>query len=271
MKKRILIAMIMSFVLISVAVFCAWAQDATMVGVKAGDNFTYRFYVLWSSTGTGQVVPEELSDWNRTISIHLAVTDVVPTIAYIETTRTMSDGTNSSSQGFIDVNSGRGVDAQLFIIGANLAAGDKAYPESTAEAVAAGAAAASFTIDETLTRSYLGTSRTVNRCSERTTNVTSGDSGSTDAYYDKETGILLEMNTENFLADTKETLSLHWKIIQFNSAAASPDETDGTDSTSWLPSWFVPVVIVVPIAVVAVLAVAIFFRRRNKRRTQTPR
>ena len=274
MKKRVFASMIMVFALTSVAVLGAWAQAPSMVGVKVGDNSTYSFYVLWSSTNSSLVVPQEISDWNKTISTSLNVTDVGSTMVYVDITETMNDGTNTSSQGFVSVNSGLGVGAQLFVIGANLTAGEKAYPGSTADAVEAGAAAESFTIDETVSRTYLGASKTVNHYSERVTNATTGNYVDRNAYYDKETGILLEMTLEHFYADTDETLSQHWKIVQFNSAVAPSDETDETDATdasSSLPTWFVPAVIVTLIVVVAVFAVVVVLRRRSKGRAQIPR
>jgi len=252
--------------LTSVAVFGAWAQEASIVGVKEGDNFTYSFYVLWSSTNPSQGVPQEFSDWNNTISIHINVTDVGPTMAYLDITKTMRDGTHASSPDFISVSSGRGVDAQLLVIAANLTAGDKAYPESTATEVEADVAAESFTIGETTTRTYLGTSKTVNHYSARVTNSTNGNYVDRDAYYDKETGILLEMTIGHYYADLDETDSEHWKITQFNSAVAPSDGTDGTDSLSW----FIPVVIVVVIIIVTVLLVVVMLRRRGKNQAETP-
>jgi hypothetical protein len=266
MKKTIFIVILMVFALSSVAIQGAAAQ--AFLGVKPGDNFTYSFEVLWTSADPNEVVPQEFSDMNRTISINVNVTDVATATAYVVVTNTMRDGSKVSAPGYIQVLSGRGPEAQLLIIQANLTAGDKAYPESTAAEVEAKVAAESFTIGETTTRTYLSTSRTVNHYSERVTNTTTGNYVNRDAYYDKETGILLEMTIEHFYADLEQTDSEHWKIIQFNSATSPPtdgtdDGTDGTDSTESFP-WLLPAAIVV-VVIVAVLATVILLRRRKAR------
>ena len=136
MKNKVFIAMLLVCALTSAAVYGAWAQAESVLGVKAGDNFTYSFEVFWSSTDPNKVVPQEFSDMNQTLSIHFNVTDVGSTIAYVNITKLTRDGTQAVEQGFIEVSAGRGTDnAQLIIIGANLTAGDKAYPQSDPAAV----------------------------------------------------------------------------------------------------------------------------------------
>jgi hypothetical protein len=185
------------------------------------------------------------------------------------------DGTQVVEPGFIEVSAGRGtIDAQLFIIGANLTAGDKAYPLSDSAAVEAGAGAANFTITETVTRTYLGTSKTVDHYAETIANATTGDYVTRNAYYDKETGVLLEMTIAHYFADVGQIDSEHWKIAQFNSAVlpsdGANDGTDGTNSNGSLSWWLVPVAIVVVTVVVVVLAAMIVLRRRRKAEVQEP-
>ena len=63
MKGKIFVASLLVCILSSVLVFGVIAQVG-FVGVKAGDNFTYSFEVLWSSTNPSVVVPSEFSDMN---------------------------------------------------------------------------------------------------------------------------------------------------------------------------------------------------------------
>jgi hypothetical protein len=275
MKNKVFLPIFLVCALTSVAVYGAWAQG--VLGVKAGDNFTYSFEVFWRSTNPSMTVPQEFSQLNRTISIHVNVTDVglEAAVAYVNVTKTMRDGSQTSAFGLIGLASGNGVEAQLLIIGANLTAGDKAYPLSDPDAVKAGAAAASFTITETVTKTYLGTSKTVNHYFERINNATTGNYVDRNAYYDRETGILLEMTIEHYYADMDEIDSEHWKITQFNAVSTTPsdgtnDGTDGTNSTGSFPSWLVPVVIVVVVVVVAALAAMVMLRRRRKAEVQAP-
>src|SRR3990170_2293642 len=80
MKNKVFIAMLLVCALTSAAVYGALAQGESLLGVKAGDNFTYSFEVYWSSTNPSKIVPQEFSNMNQTLSIHFNVTDVGSTI-----------------------------------------------------------------------------------------------------------------------------------------------------------------------------------------------
>jgi hypothetical protein len=266
MKGKIFVAVLLVCALYSVVVFGVFAQVGSL-GVKAGDNFTYSFEAFWSSTNPSKVVPSEFSDMNKTRSIHVNVTDVGATIAYVDISKRMIDGTQVNTPGFVAVTTGHGVEAQLFIIEANLTAGDKAYPLSEGPP----AAAESFTITETITLTYLGTPREVNHYHESKTDA--NGTVTRDAYYDRATGILLEMTLSHSLAvNMDEADSEHWKITQFNSAEATPSDGtgDGTGSTGVLPDWVLYAVIVVVIVVVAILVAVVVLRRRKKPEVQAP-
>jgi hypothetical protein len=275
MKKIIVVTILLVCAMSSAAVYSAWAQFS-MIGVKAGDNFTYSFSVFWSSTNPDVVVPAELSNLNQTISIHVNITDVGPTMAYVTTTSYSRDGTKTNDTGYVEVVAGRGTqNAQLLLIAANLTAGDKVYPSSDPAAVAVGAAAEPFTITETIDKTYLGIPMTVNHYFERVTNSTTGDYVNRDAYYDKATGIMLEMTFEHYYASAEEVDRENWKITQLNNAGTAPSDggnnngTNGTSNTG-LTDWLTIAVIAAVVVVVAALAVVIMMRRRKKPQTQTP-
>lgn len=282
MKNRILVGVVLVCVLAGATFYNVFAQSETLVGVKDGDNFTYTFVVNWSSTDPNVVVPQEFSDMNQTLLIHFNVTNVGSTIVYLDINKTMRGGSVSSSQGYIEVVSGRGVDALLFIIAANLTAGQKAYPQSDPTAVKAGVAAESFTIAETVTRTYMKVAKTVNHYTETVTNQTTGDYVKRNAYYEQTTGVLMEMLIEHYWASLGETDSEHWTITQFNSEGASipSGNNDGTNDNGTntngtgdgLPSWLVPVlVVVVVVLVVALVATMVIMRRKKPQVTaETP-
>ncbi len=281
MKNRVLVGVLLTCILAGATVYSVLAQSETILGVKAGDNFTYTFVVNWSSTDPNVVVPQEFSDMNQTLLIHFNVTNVGPTIAYLDINRTMRGGSTSSSQGYIEVISGRGVDALLFIIAANLTAGQQAYPQSNPNETARGVSAQSFTITETVPKTYMGVAKTVNHYTETVTNQTTGDFVKRDAYYEQSTGVLMEMRIEHYWASLGETDSEHWTITQFNSEGAYiPTGNDGTNNNGTdtnntgggLPSWLVPVLVVVVVVLVVALVAAIVFMRRKKPQatTETP-
>jgi hypothetical protein len=269
MRNRLFVGALLACVLAGAFVYTALAQSEVLLGLKDGDNFTYSFIVNWSSTDPNEVVPQEYSNMNQTLSIHFNVTSAAATIVNLNITNLNRDGTNSTEMGYSSISTGRYSGAPLFIIGANLTEGDQVYPDSDPVAVAAGAAALSFTINETVPKSYLGTARQVNHYTNREDNVTSGDYVTRSAYYDQTTGLLMEMTIEHYWASLGETDSEHWRITQFNSATAPADnnQNDGT-SNEGLPSWLVPAVIVVVVVVVVVLVVALVVTMRKKPKVQ---
>ena len=267
MKNTVFIAILMACALTSLIVYGALAQDEWVLGVKAGDNFTYSFEAFWSSTDPNPLLPPDFS--NQTLSIHFNVTDATYYAANVNITTLKRDGTHVVEPGVINVVTGRGVNALLFIIQANLTAGEKAYPESDPALVALGLSAESFTINDTTTLSYLGVSREVNHYHGSKT-----DSDGTvirDAYFDKTTGILLELTISySFVVTPGETYSGHWKITQFNSEVGPSDGTDGTNSTGSLPDWIFYAVIVVVAAIIVALLAVIMLRGRKKPDFQEP-
>jgi hypothetical protein len=271
MKNKLFIAILMVCSLASVAVYGAWAQAESTLGVKAGDNFTYSFEAFWSSTDPNQIVPQEFSNLNQTLSIHFNVTDASETIAYLNVTTFKRDGTQVVVPSLISVSSGRGEQTAFpFIIGANLTSGDQVYPQSDPKAVEAKAAAAPFTINDTLSKTYLGTARPVNQYTESSGNATSGDQEQKDLYYDQATGVLLEMTLRYTSTTSGESDSEHWKITQFNSAVGPSDGTDGTNPTGSLPDWILYAIIVVVVVIIVVLVTMLVLRGRKKPDVQEP-
>jgi hypothetical protein len=274
MRNRVLVGALLACILAGAFIFTAFAQSETMLGVEDGDNFTYSFVVNWSSTNPNVVVPQEFSDMNQTLSIHFNVTSAAGAMANLEITTILRSGTNSTEMGYSSVSTGRYSGAPLFLIGANLTSGDQVYPQSDPAAVAAGASAQPFTINETVTRTYLGTAKTVNHYSSRETNATTGDNVNRDAYYEKSTGVLMEMVIEHYWASLGETDSEHWKITQFNSATAPATDNDnggnanGNDNTIAGLPWWLLVTVVAVVVVVAVLLVALVMAMRKKPQTQ---
>ena len=271
MKDRLLVGLLLVCILASAAVYGVYAQTTPVLGIKEGDKFTYMFTVNWNSADANDVVPQEFSDMNKTLSIGFNVTSAVGYMANLDITTTLRDGTHTTESGYIEVARGGSVGASLFVIGANLTAGDQVYPQSDPAAVKVGQAAAPFKITETLNKTYLGTSRTVNHYVERVTNTTTGDYVDRSAYYDQATGVLMEMKIEHYWATLGETDSEHWDIVQFNSAQAPSDGTNdggngnGSDSNDPLQSWIVPLAIVaVVVVVVATLATMLVLRKRRK-------
>ena len=269
MKNRDLVGLLLACVLAGATIYGVFAQTA--IGVKEGDNFTYNFTVNWSSTDANVVVPQMYSNMNQTLSIHFNVTSGAGYMASLNITTTMRDGTVTSDPGYVEVSRGGYVGAALFLIGANITAGEQVYPQSDPAAVKAGHAAAPFTITETVAKTYLGSLKTVNHYTETVTNQTTGDYVRRDAYYEQSTGVLMEMTIEHYWASLGETDSEHWKITQFNSAVAptTGDGNEGGSNTSGgLPSWLVLSVVVVVVIVVALLITALMLSRRKKPQVQ---
>jgi hypothetical protein len=135
------------------------APDYTKVGVKVGQTAIYR------SSFTGQ-------PWNKT---KILVYGIIGTVVYLNQTNYMPDGVTIGSQGqtIVDVLAGSFL-GYAFLIAANLTTGDALY------------SGAPETINETTQMVVAGALRTINHGSYY--------GGLFDAYWDKATGLMTQLN-----------------------------------------------------------------------------
>lgn len=199
MNSRIVFFTLIATFLFLALVVAASAQTRT-VGVFVGNNFSYNATVFWRSNDTSATPPSDLVEANNTQWLNFTVTDISGTNITAQITGLYKNGTEATPiDGWKDVNTGSG-NLTMFFISANLASGDLVYTSSTA------------TINETVSRTYSGVERETNHLNmiipdgTQTTGV--------DIYWDKSTGVLVEMlqettnQTGTYTTTTSEDLQI---------------------------------------------------------------
>ncbi|MGB9854516.1 MAG: hypothetical protein ACPLRY_06915 [Candidatus Bathyarchaeales archaeon] len=252
MNKKLFEFAALLIILFLISVEGASAQSVTP-GVSQGDSFTYSFSVFWSSSNPNATVPTDLLKQNETKLIHVVVTDVGGSVVFMNITWQFKNGTETSSQAFVNLQDGSG-DGFGLVIAPNLSPKYYAYPMGWNLST-------SFVINETLTKTYpFGERETVRATLNRT-----GSSGYIyvyyDMYFDRETGVMLEWYVEQVPSATpNEKISSLWKIQEFNvkSAAPSNNQTSEQSGQGIL-------VLIILICVVAVIAIFVYKRKSRRR------
>jgi len=202
------------------------AAQAGNVGIKAGDWIT----LTYNTTGwpAGQPYPERLK---------LEFLSLNGTVANVRATVYISNGSEQSDSGPIDVMSGSQVPGLAgILISANRTPGDSVYIIGYGNVAIGGEA----------TRTYAGTSRTVVYAgfSQNETQVT--------YYWDKLTGVMVEISS------TTPGISGTVKATETNMWGTAPVPPPGS-----MPRW--PWIVVGVVAVSGGLAVFFMRRRRTSR------
>lgn len=195
----ILLNLSLTFLLLG-AIMAASAQMRT-VGVAAGNKFRYVINVSWSATDPTATPSEFLVEANDTQWLETSITTVSGTNITGELTRNYRNGTETTTEGWIDVDTGDGEEIVPFFISANLTAGDAVYNFPSNIPI----------VNETISRTYLGDARDTNHFYASTSNGETYYSIS--VYWDKPTGVLVEMQGEMHTSDFSEAYSQEFLIV----------------------------------------------------------
>jgi hypothetical protein len=185
MNGRIVLLSLTATFLLLALVAEASAQTRT-AGVSAGNTFTYSPTVSWSSNDPTATPPSTLVVLNNTQWVQLSITAISGTNVTVQMTVHYKSGTENTTGGWVDVNSGAGENITAYVISANLAAGDSVYTSSPYNTT--------WIINETVPRTYSGVERETNHWN--TTSSGGGQSYPINLYWDKQTGVLVEMLLE---------------------------------------------------------------------------
>lgn len=180
-------------------------------GVKAGDYFRYgNLTAVWSD---GEPPHQSLKDLNNTQWIAVEVKAVSGTNITFEFKMHFINDTDFVLMDWIDVNTGpnpAGVGYSFpFFISANLQVGDAIYNTTSGPYT-------NWRINETISRSYLGTMMDVNHIKRMVVNTDIYDTYATDHYWNKESGVLTEFDA--FIEyGSGGTFTFHFNIISSSS------------------------------------------------------
>jgi hypothetical protein len=218
MKKIVVLLTLVSVFLMCVTMTSAQER---VVGVTAGDWFEYDVVdISWSSNDPDAMFPpsgnEWLKDMNETEWTQTSVVNVSGMNITCQSTTHFKNGTEETSGGYIDIDTGTNVNMTFMAISANLDVNDTIYASGYYSSLA---------INETIVRTYPDTVRDTNHL-----NVTRGPNSWTineteyyyyyamNFYWDKSTGILVEDSFEeiNQTGEYLTTWSALFKISQSN-------------------------------------------------------
>jgi hypothetical protein len=244
MNRRTVLLNLISTLLLFALVVAASAQTRTPA-VSAGNTFTYSYTVNWNSNDPNATVPSDLVGINETQWAKVSVTAVSGTNVTGTLTTHYKNGTETTNDGWVDVDTGDGNLTTLFI-SAGLVPGDSMYT---------GVQFNTYFINETVPRTYPGGARDTNHI-----NVTSASSSSiignlsdtTNFYWDQSTGALVELSTAK--SNQTGTYLTTWS-----------EEMQITDSNVWTVPEF-PTLTVTLITLIALTSVTVLIARQRQHR-----
>jgi hypothetical protein len=209
----------LTFLLLAL-VGAASAQTGT-VGVTVSNTFKYSVNVIWSSNDPTATPSTDLENLNKTQWMQVAVTAVSGTNITGQITAHYQNGTEITSGGWIDIAAGNSENLTAWFISANLVAGDSMYTSSPYN---------TETINETVPRTYPNGVRDTNHVNitGASASVLGNLSLANNLYWDKSTGVLVELSVEE--SNQTGTYTTNWS-----------EDVQISDSNVWtvpeFPSW----------------------------------
>jgi hypothetical protein len=219
MKKEIVLLTLISVFLLSPTVVTS-AQDR-VVGLAPGDSFKCDVVdISWSSNDPNATFPpsgnEWLKDMNETEWTRTSVVNVSGMNITCQSTMHFKNGTEETSGGYIDIDTGTNVNMTFMAISADLEANDTIYASGYYSSLA---------INETIVRTYPDTVRDTNHLN-MTRGPNSGTINGTEYYYyyamnfywDRSTGMLVEDSFEevNQTGEYLTTWSALFRVTESN-------------------------------------------------------
>jgi hypothetical protein len=213
MKKKIIFSLATSVFLLVLGLSAASAMTR-VPGVAAGNSFSYADLSLnWYSNDTNATLPSSFHDFNETQMLNVTITDVQGTNITAHEVQSFKNGTYAQSDGFVDVETGEGINLTVWVIAADLNAGDTIYNMT-------GGAYSGWVINDTVYRMYPDGLRQTNHINSTMTEVTENQtlSASKNFYWDRLTGVMVEESWEfsNQTGIYLTTFSLAMRITSSN-------------------------------------------------------
>ena len=177
-------------------------------GVTAGDEFTYDIRVYFSSTNQSTPISHEALAINSTEFFKVRITEVEGVTVSMQTIWRFINGTEIDGQNHIDLETGTKSGDFWTIIGSNLNAGDRIRPKGFDRTI----------INYTITKNYgPGVNRETNVIDNTFTLYNENDPNITSTeyskiYFDRQTGMLAEINDMRVLSEPLTTETLSWKL-----------------------------------------------------------
>jgi hypothetical protein len=209
-------------------------------GVTEGDTFIYTTTAYWSSSDPLASIPSDVVSMNQTEYLRVGITGANGSNVATFTIWHYLNGTDSTSLGSVNIDTGvysGGSGGFWAILAANLSVNELIHPLGQD----------AITVSETVIRNYAGVARETNHLIISYQNATEGATGRLDRYFDKETGILVELHDETSYTNPAATIIISWKI---------------KDTNVWVIPEF-PSVLILPLFMILTLLAVIAYRRKR--------
>jgi hypothetical protein len=243
MIKKLSIATFLLVFLCLTMIGRAWAQTR-LPGVVQGNTFTYDVTAFWSSDDPNATIPANLLEINNTEYYRVTITAVAITgVSGAEvTTQSLwhfKNGTETIAVVTINLETGTKTGEGFWaIVAGNLGVNDLLHPSGQDQ----------ITVNETIMRDYAGVERETNHLmllylgSDGTNSVEH-----VDYYFDKQTGMLVQLNDITSYTNPSRTVTIFWKI---------------KDSNVWIVPEF-PSVLILPLFMIVTLLAVIAYKKTH--------
>jgi len=237
MKGKMLVGSLLWFLLSAALIGGIWAQTYVS-GVAEGDTFTYDLAGFWSSNDPRATIPQSLLELNETVDYQVKINGISGAEVIAYSAWHFKNGSEASALGNVNIETGVG-SGELLILAANLSANDRIHPKGQD----------TITINETVVRNYLGEDRETNHV--MLSFQENGNTGTLNRYFDRETGMLVELRDETLYINPDRTIIVTWKIKQ---------------TSVWGNPMEIPWLLIIPILVVIAVIIGVLFYIKKKRK-----
>ena len=261
MKTRLYITIIMISLLLLGVIRAASAQDI-VAGVAPGNEFTYSVTAAYSSNDPNAKMPDNLIDIQATDYYKVTIGNVSGPEIGLHTKWQFTNGTTVETNGSVNIETTDTVGGFWAILPANLTAGDRIHPHYGPD---------QSTINETVIWTYTNYTRETNHlvldsAYQNKDNPQSTYTEHLDTYFDKQTGMLVQLSDVSNYVNPTFTTTITWKLIEQNVWTYSSPGSFPPEPLLSLPV-IIAIVVIVAIVVV-VVGIVVSNKRRNERRKQ---
>jgi hypothetical protein len=245
MTKKLLTATFF-LVLLGFAMVGSVKAQTRIPGVYQGNVFTYDVTASWSSNDPNAVVPADLLDINKTEYYQVTITAVSGSEITTQSVWHFTNGTETTSSGTINVETGATTDEGFWLIAAgNLGVNDRLQTSGPNY----------FYVNTTVMRDYVGGARETNQLTFTLpgSDVAGDFIEYVDYYFDKQTGMLVQLNDAKVYSNPTTTITRFWKI---------------KDSNVWVVPEF-PSALIMPLLMAITMLALIVYKKKHAGSTKT--
>lgn len=211
MKNRQIASLL---ILLSIlTIFNIGLVNANSPGVSPGDEFTYEVKTFYNSTNQSAIIPQNILEINKTDYFKIEITEVESNDISFNTIWKFSNGTEIKGPGSVDISTGYAGGDFWAISGSNMNTGNKLYPAGPDRVF----------INDTIIRNYETYGNRETNLVDITYTFYNEDDPSkfhnqySKTYFDKQTGMLVELEDLIVFPDPLTTEKLTWKLVDTNS------------------------------------------------------